>query len=89
MALMVSIEGVSQRRSSGKPKSLLRGNRRKAAQKALKALIVMENREFEENRRSSVNNYEPFLILGAPNSRYSTAIALLKDRIKEALLAKA
>lgn len=87
--VMISVEGVSQRRASGKPKLLLRRSRRKAATHLLKALMVLENREYDENRRSAINNYSPFLILGAPNSRYTTALATLKARLQEALAAKA
>lgn len=88
-SIHVSVEGVSSRRRAGKPRLLLRGQRRKAATKALQQLKHLENQEFAENRRSAVNNYNPFLILGAGNSRYSSALALLKDRLTEALKATA
>lgn len=87
--VLVSVEGVGSRRRSGKPRILLRGQRRKAANKALAALKHLENQEFFEGRRSAANSYDPFLILGAGNSRYNTAVTLLKTRLEEALSAKA
>lgn len=88
-SIMISVEGVSQRRTSGVPKILVRGNRRKAATKLLQALKVLENREYDENHRSAANNYTPFFVLGAQNSRYNAALTLLKARLEEALAAKA
>lgn len=88
-SILVSVEGVSSRRTTGKPRLLLRRQRRKIAKNLLRQLKNMENQEFAENRRSAINNYEPFMVFGAANSRYNTALALLKDRLIAALAATA
>lgn len=87
--LFLSVQGTNTRRRSGKPVFLLRKRRRATAIKLLAQLNVLENQEFAENSRSAINNYDPFLILGASNSRFSNAVALLKSRLQEALNAKA
>jgi len=87
--VLVSIEGVSVRRHNGKPKLLVRGRRRKAASKLKRALETLESQDWQENRRSAMNRYDPLLILGAANSRHANAVALLKQRLAEVLAAKA
>lgn len=87
--LFLSVQGVNTRRRSGKPSLLLRKRRRATAIKLLAQLSNLENQEFAENTRSVVNNYDPFLVLGASNSRFSTAVALIKARLQECLNARA
>lgn len=88
-SVFLSVEGVSSRRRSGKPRLLLRGMRRKMAKKALNALIHLNNQEFAEARRSTEQGYNGYYILGASNSRFATAAATLKARLEEVLAAKA
>lgn len=88
-SVMISVEGVSVKRTSGKPKKLLNGQRRKAAHVALNALKFLENQEFAENVRSAKNNYNPFFVLGAQNSKWTKALAELKARLDDCLKAKA
>ncbi len=86
--VIVSVEGVVVRRSSGKPRLLLRGRRRKACQKLLKALQVLVNQDEFEARRSTKLNYNPFLVLGDTRSGPRTAVSTLVNRLNEVLRAK-
>jgi len=86
---LISAEGVPVRRNSGKPKLLLRGRRRKAAIHLVKALQVMANQDFAENRRAALNKYSPFFALGNPNSNYNIWAGKLIARLEEVLKAKA
>ena len=86
---LIDVQGVSLKRTRGKPKLLVRGNRRKALNKAKRALASLENQDFAEERRASNNNYSPFVVFGAPSSAVRGALVKLKARIDECLAAKA
>lgn len=88
-SVMISVEGVTVKRSSGKPKRLLNGQRRKAAHKALQALTFLENQESAEDVRSAKNNYDAFFVLGGTASKWKKALAELKARLDSCLKAKA
>lgn len=87
-AIIVSVEGMTVRRTSGKPKLLVRGRRRKACQKALRALQTLFNQDDFEQRRSTQMGYNPYLVLGTPRSSYRNAYTLLANTLIEALAAK-
>lgn len=89
-SLIVSAEGVSvRRRGSGKPRIVVRGNRRKAAQRAKRALQTLMNQDDHENRRSAINSYNPYLILGTADSRIRASFEKVQKAIQDALDAKA
>jgi len=85
---MISVEGVSVRRNSGKPKMLVRGRRRKAVKNCLKQLKNVFNQDWYENRRAALNNYDAYLILGASNSAASKAMVTIQAALEKALAAK-
>lgn len=86
--IFLSVEGVPGKRTNGKPRLLLRGQRRKICVKVLRMLKTLENQEFYEARRATQNRYDPFLVLGAATSKFSKAHAELKKRLEEALATK-
>jgi len=86
---MITVEGLPVRRSSGKPKLLVRTGRRKAAIGLKKAIQVLVNAELRENRRAAVNKYTPYLVLGKPTSDYNRWLGNIIARMDEVLAAKA
>lgn len=86
---MISVEGLPVRRNGGKPKLLVRTGRRKAAIALKKAIQVMVNADLRENRRSAVNKYTPYLVLGKPTSDYNRWLSNILARMDEVLAAKA
>ena len=87
-AIIISVEGVSVKPGSGKPKLLVRGRRRKACKKLLQALTSMFNQDLAEERRATNIGYNPFLVLGATNSKFNKALNDLNNRMVEVLNAK-
>lgn len=86
---LVSAEGIPIRRNSGKPKLLVRGRRRAAVIKALNSLTVLVNQEFSENRRSAINKYTPFFVLGPSTSKFNEWVGKIQEQLQKALDAKA
>lgn len=84
-SVIVSLEGQSVRRSSGKPKKVLRGDRRKHAQKLLQQLFVVFRQDAAESARGTKLRYTPALVLGNQNSRWNNAVATLIERLEEML----
>lgn len=84
--ILVSAEGASvRRRGSGKPRLVVRGRRRKAVVDCKRKLIVLANQDWAENRRSAINDYNPYLVLGAPNSKVMKALETLQEALQRAL----
>ncbi|TAL03831.1 MAG: hypothetical protein EPO07_05730 [Verrucomicrobia bacterium] len=88
--MMVSIEGVPVPRSSrSKPRTIVRGKRRRQLIRAVKALQSLSNQDYAEDRRGAIHNYTPYLILGSQNSVHTTRFTGLLARLQESLAAKA
>jgi hypothetical protein len=88
--IMVSAEGASvRRRGSGKPKLVVRGQRRKAVIDSLRKLTTLQNQDAAENRRAAVHDYNPYLIFGDPNSRQSKALTTILEALDRAKNLKA
>lgn len=88
--MFVNIEGAAVTRNNGKPKKVIRGKRRTALTKALRALTVLVNQEEEENRRAASNRYTPALIFGANAADVNRkAVIRLLARFNEMLQFKA
>lgn len=87
--IMVSAEGASiRRRGSGKPKLVVRGQRRKAVADCIRKLHTLQNQEAREDRRAAVNDYNAYLILGDPNSKQSKALSVILDVLDRAMKIK-
>lgn len=88
--LMVSAEGASvRRRGSGKPKLIVRGQRRKITVKALRELQTLLNQDDHENRRSAIHNYNPYFVLGSSNGTVRKALEKVMAALEAAIQAKA
>lgn len=88
--LMVSAEGASvRRRGSGKPKLIVRGQRRKITVATLAKLQTLINQDDHENRRSAINNYNPYFVLGPSGGRVRTALERVMKSLEDAIKAKA
>lgn len=88
--LMVSAEGASvRRRGSGKPKLIVRGLRRKITVDCLSKLQTLLNQDDHENRRSAINNYNPYFVLGPSNGAVRKALEKVMMALDNAIKAKA
>lgn len=88
--MMVSAEGASvRRRGSGKPRLVVRGQRRKTTAELLHKLQTLINQDDAENRRSAIHNYNAYFVLGPASGRVRTALGHVMKALQDAMNAKA
>ncbi|HLI95891.1 MAG TPA: hypothetical protein VKT72_07365 [Candidatus Baltobacteraceae bacterium] len=70
------------------PKILIRGARRRMAQKALRALQSLQNADAREGARAAKIGYTPLYITGYPGSDDAQSLSDVQTRIAAALALK-